>query len=216
MKANTISAFGTTYQSQREAASIFGIPESTLRNRLKSGWDIEAALTAPTNGEVQFGHRDTQNNTCYKVVWSENEVIAHDIARFYNPEMVEKEVKHCITGIYEIVEELNTILNKALNDEDGIEELAQYLLIFYLVFVNDRPGYDEVKLAAEKIKAARNIAKAIIQHDIVNPYCDEIFLKVLKLIDAFIKVGIYESIITSSDLRIMFQKSNWTDCDWLD
>ena len=124
--------------------------------------------------------------------------------------------KHCIAGIYEIVEELNTILNKALNDEDGIEELAQYLLIFYLVFVNDRPGYDEVKLAAEKIKAARNIAKAIIQHDIVNPYCDEIFLKVLKLIDAFIKVGIYESIITSSDLRIMFQKSNWTDCDWLD
>ena len=73
-----------------------------------------------------------------------------------------------------------------------------------------------LQLAAEKIKAARNIAKAIIQHDIVNPYCDEIFLKVLKLIDAFIKVGIYESIITSSDLRIMFQKSNWTDCDWLD
>ena len=210
MKANTISAFGTTYQSQREAASIFGIPESTLRNRLKSGWDIEAALTAPTNGEVQFGHRDTQNNTYYKVVWSENEVIAHDIARFYNPEMIG------LAALHNLIEILNNIFDKALNEEDGLEILAGFLLMFYIAIKDGSPDYDETKVPAKKKVAARNIANAIIHHDIVNPYCDELFLKILKLLDTIILFDMYDSKIITSNIRIMFQESNWTDCDWMD
>lgn len=210
MKANTISILGNTYRSQRKAASIFGIPESTLRDRIKNGWDIEAALTAPNNGEVRFGHRDTYDNTYYKVVWSKNEVAAHDIARFYYPKM------SCLADFYSIIEVLNNIFDKALNNENGLEILAQFLLRFYLACKKDRPGYDEAKLSAEKMEAARNIANAIIHHDIVNPYCDEIFLKILKLFDTLILFDMHDSKIITSNIRIMFQESNWTDCDWLD
>ena len=51
-----ISAFGVTYPSIREAAAAFGLPESTLRNRLFHGSFVEpeAALVCTAPIRVRF------------------------------------------------------------------------------------------------------------------------------------------------------------------
>ena len=41
---------GVRYSSMADLAAAYGISTPTLINRLKKGWDLEKALTAPLKG----------------------------------------------------------------------------------------------------------------------------------------------------------------------
>lgn len=66
-KPFTVSAFGITYPSIREAAAAFNLPESTLRRRLAVGVDVEVALIAPANNCHRPAFIGLNNHSYYRV-----------------------------------------------------------------------------------------------------------------------------------------------------
>lgn len=63
----SLSAFGVTYPSIRKAAAAFNLPESTLRNRLAVGVDVEVALAAPANKCRRPAFVGLNNHSYYRV-----------------------------------------------------------------------------------------------------------------------------------------------------
>ena len=108
MSPCSVSAFGVTYPSIRKAAAAFGIPESTLRNRLKNYWDIEVALIVST-GRVTLGFMGLDGQAYYRVSWldknsekygSGNIQTAREIVEHYRPDLLDAYDKSNQTGQY--------------------------------------------------------------------------------------------------------------------
>ena len=108
MSPFSLSAFGTTFKSRRQAAAAFGIPESTLRNRLKNDWDIEVALIVST-GRVTLGFMGLDRKAYYRVSWldknsaeygSGNIQTARQIIEHYRPDLLDAYDKSNPTGQY--------------------------------------------------------------------------------------------------------------------
>ena len=106
MSPFSLSAFGTTFKSRRQAAAAFGIPESTLCNRLKNDWDIEVALIVSTD-KVTFYYVGLDRQARYKTPWAEknldgwpNPQTAREIVEHYRPDLLDAYDKSNPTGQY--------------------------------------------------------------------------------------------------------------------
>ena len=90
------------------------------------------------------------------------------------------------TSIDLSLSQLMKIVNLALKDESDeceLEGITDFLLGLYQSTKKGSPHYDEVKESAENIEAARDIAEAVINHDIVAGCCDKTYIKILEIID---------------------------------
>ena len=106
MSPCSVSAFGVTYPSIRKAAAAFGIPESTLRNRLKNYWDIEVALIVSTD-KVTLRFMGLDGQAYYKTPWAgknldgwPNPQTARQIIEHYRPDLLDAYDKSNPTGQY--------------------------------------------------------------------------------------------------------------------
>ena len=104
----SLSAFGTTYKSRRQAAAAFGIPESTFRNRLENDWDIEVALIVSTDS-VTLAFMGLDRKAYYRVSWldknsaeygSGNIQTSREIVEHYRPDLLDAYDKSNPTGEY--------------------------------------------------------------------------------------------------------------------
>ena len=81
-----ITAFGEKYLSFRDAASAFGIPESTLRFRLEHGLEPEAALVC--HDEIKLRFIALNDRAYHWVSWSSEPTSTREIVENYRPDLL--------------------------------------------------------------------------------------------------------------------------------
>ena len=81
-----IAAFGTYFRSYREAASFFGIPESTIRYRSSKHMDAEVALICTDAVSLRF--IGLNGRAYYKVAGKDGYFTARQIVEHYRPDLL--------------------------------------------------------------------------------------------------------------------------------
>ena len=101
---------GTIYGSVKNLSTAWGIDESTIRNRLKKGFDIE--ITVISNNDMSLIHIGLDGKAYYKVQWSQDLVTARQIVGYYRPDLIEAYDKNNPTGKW------NPVLKENQNNQE--------------------------------------------------------------------------------------------------
>ena len=101
---------GTVYGSVKNLSTAWGIDESTIRNRLKKGFDIE--ITAISNNDMSLIHIGLDGKAYYKVQWAQDLVTARQIVGYYRPDLIEAYDKNNPTGKW------NPVLKENQNNQE--------------------------------------------------------------------------------------------------